>query len=1098
MNVAADAQREDSVNTLIRQGEVQAKIHDKDFDVFLSYNSGDRSQVRKIYNELKYRGVAPWFDDEEVPPGRPWLRLLEEQIENIKTAAVFIGNSGIGPWHQQEMEALLREFVNRKCPVIPVFLASAPEDANFPIFLRGMTEVDFRKPRLIQDHNADEEQGYKFEYPVDTIVDSNLEPIDRLVWGITGNRSTLQGERKMTLTPKTTRPIEIFISYARKDQRLRDQLETHLSSLKREGLISTWYDRKIGGGEEWAGKINEHLTMAHIILLLVSPDFIASEYCNDVEVKRALERYAAGDAHVIPVILRRVDWESTPLGKLQALPRDAKPVTSWTNRDDAFFDVAQGIRRVVKGQIATPLHMHDLASTQLSIRGFRPPINPRTIQQRKKVVHEVYAKLIRPDITAIVLTGIGGAGKSVLAALVSDYAEKRQNAGGSIFHDKPLWLRIDNGFKMADLVRTTLESLGKPISNIGNQTPLNQAVALFDALDRLEKPRLVVFDQFENLLDWQTGQSLTDQPGVGEWLDVINSQKCTCRILLTSRPWPEGNQVYSRTYMQEYPIKGLESMEGIELLQKQGVKGTDAELREAVRRCEGHALALTLLASLLRGDPSLSIGRLLDDNDPFYAQLWSGEIADKLLDMIYKGQLDEAQRKLLQAFSVYREPVALEAALAIIAEVSRAKLMKARRVLLTQHLLQAIGEGEGRYQLHAIVAEYAQAHFDENNEEANKEALRSAHAKAAQYYQKQAEIFCPPPEKRRSVSDVQSLIEMVWQLCQAEEWQQVYALMEREDLFMHLKRCGSNAILLELYQLLLPLEKWQPESLQKARIYSDLGDIYKAFGRIPQALENLEQALDIYKEKRDRRENWVLNNLGRVYSMRGQIEQAKQYFEEALVISRQKGDRGYSEDEITTLNELAEVYIAVGQKDKSLEYSEQALSISKEIKDSGKEATTFKNLGIVYSTVGKKEQAKRYYEEALKIQRERGIRGEEGKTLNSLGELYNDLGQKEEALKNFDQALSKRKEVGDRLGEGKTLWNIGVLFLEKAHYHVALACFLLARKIFEEIQSPHRDEVQKRMDDLRGNVGDEQYSIMLKKVASRAPQIVEQALLLGL
>ena len=90
------------------------------------------------------------------------------------------------------MEALLREFVNRKCPVIPVFPASAPEDAKFPIFLQGMTEVDFRKPRLIEDPNVDEEQGHKFEYPVDIVVDLNLEPIDRLVWGITGDRSTLK------------------------------------------------------------------------------------------------------------------------------------------------------------------------------------------------------------------------------------------------------------------------------------------------------------------------------------------------------------------------------------------------------------------------------------------------------------------------------------------------------------------------------------------------------------------------------------------------------------------------------------------------------------------------------------------------------------------------------------------------------------------------------------------------------------------------------------------------------------------------------------------------------------------------------------------
>jgi hypothetical protein len=141
--------------------------------------------------------------------------------------------------------------------------------------------------------------------------------------------------------------MEIFFAYAREDKTLRDEHEKHLSMLKREGVITSWHDRKIGAGKEWEGKIDTHLNTARVILLLVSSDFVASDYCWDVEVKRAMERHEAREAHVIPVILRPVDWMSAPFGKLQALPTDAKPVTSWENRDEAFLDIAQGIRVAV-------------------------------------------------------------------------------------------------------------------------------------------------------------------------------------------------------------------------------------------------------------------------------------------------------------------------------------------------------------------------------------------------------------------------------------------------------------------------------------------------------------------------------------------------------------------------------------------------------------------------------------------------------------------------------------------------------------------------------------------------------------------------------
>ncbi|MCY4553967.1 MAG: TIR domain-containing protein [Candidatus Poribacteria bacterium] len=142
--------------------------------------------------------------------------------------------------------------------------------------------------------------------------------------------------------------VELFYSYSHRDEELREQLENHLSILRRQGVITDWHDRKIGAGREWEGEIHEHLNTAHIILLLVSADFLASDYCYDIEMNRAMERYRTGEARVIPIILRSVDWQEAPFGKLQALPRDVRPVTKWEDRDEAFTNIARGIKKVVE------------------------------------------------------------------------------------------------------------------------------------------------------------------------------------------------------------------------------------------------------------------------------------------------------------------------------------------------------------------------------------------------------------------------------------------------------------------------------------------------------------------------------------------------------------------------------------------------------------------------------------------------------------------------------------------------------------------------------------------------------------------------------
>lgn len=140
----------------------------------------------------------------------------------------------------------------------------------------------------------------------------------------------------------------LFFSYSHVDENLRDQLEIHLSALQRQGLISTWHDRRITGGTEFDTAIDEYLDAADIILLLVSPDFIASDYCYEREMNRALQRHSSGKARVIPVILRPCDWHDLPFGKLLATPTDGRAITKWPNMDEAFLKVVNSIKGAMK------------------------------------------------------------------------------------------------------------------------------------------------------------------------------------------------------------------------------------------------------------------------------------------------------------------------------------------------------------------------------------------------------------------------------------------------------------------------------------------------------------------------------------------------------------------------------------------------------------------------------------------------------------------------------------------------------------------------------------------------------------------------------
>ena len=242
-----------------------------------------------------------------------------------------------------------------------------------------------------------------------------------------------------------TKAIKIFYSYAHEDKKLRDELEKHLSALKRSGLIVTWYDRDIPAGTQWQDEIDTRLNTADLILLLISHHFIGCDYCYGREMQRALERHEAGEARVIPIVLSSVFWEGTPISKLQALPAEDKPVTLWRDRNVAFLKVVKGIREAVK----TLLNQQDQA-------------NQATQRQKHQTIDtyeavKLFHQLMETDSQLKVLYLIGNAnmGKTHLLTKVFPVLAQHQYQARCVFFD--LRNRI---YSVSDILDMAYEQLG--------------------------------------------------------------------------------------------------------------------------------------------------------------------------------------------------------------------------------------------------------------------------------------------------------------------------------------------------------------------------------------------------------------------------------------------------------------------------------------------------------------------------------------------------------------------------------------------------------------------------------------------------------------
>jgi tetratricopeptide (TPR) repeat protein len=260
-------------------------------------------------------------------------------------------------------------------------------------------------------------------------------------------------------------PMRVFISYSHEDEAFRRQLEAAFSGLVNAGKVSFWHDRKIPPGAAWGAAIEDALEAADVIMLLVSNDFQNSDYITSVEVPRAMERRASGAAIVIPIIVRVTDWRHAPYSSLQALPDYAKPVTSWEDADEAWFAVVRHTASLLDhGDPPAEIFSASLPYVNLA------PSPPSPFLGRDSHLQRVSSELSSSKRVVIIRGGLGGVGKSALAASV---ARKEQ----AKFRDGILWAQADMA-STQEIMSMFLNNIGIPGDSSAGSLPVQYLSAL--------------------------------------------------------------------------------------------------------------------------------------------------------------------------------------------------------------------------------------------------------------------------------------------------------------------------------------------------------------------------------------------------------------------------------------------------------------------------------------------------------------------------------------------------------------------------------------------------------------------------------------------
>ena len=830
---------------------------------------------------------------------------------------------------------------------------------------------------------------------------------------------------------------EVFCSYAHEDLPYIEAFRLHLRQLEREGMISCWYDGLIGAGQQWRREIELHLNSANIILLFISPNFLASDFCMETELSTALQRSDRKEALVIPVIVRECDWQTSRFAYLQALPREGKPIAEWRHRDEAYTEIAKSIRGFVYDQRVPPMRC-----SLLNL----PFQRNRLFTGREEILHRLHTSLEASKETALIqaISGLGGVGKTQTAI---EYAYRYQD-----HYTRIIWLNGESHETMISEVARLAREINTP-----NCYDQDQNVVVRGFLTWLETQRswLLILDNVEDIA---LARSYLPKGNQG-------------RLLLTTRRQAVGGAI------RGISLNAMNEEEGGTFLLKRAKRIAADLLPEQIPARDMQSA--THLSRVLGGLPlaldqaggyierkQCSLERYLliyeqaherllaesgfpeDTTDYNYtvATTWSlsfqqvaqghGQAATDLLRLCAFLAPDDIPVPMLEKIPA---SMAIDLFGPDLGQVSAdpVQLEEVLEALLKYSLMRR--EGNNLF-IHRLV----------------QTVLRDGMIKEERSLWVERAIqlmnrFFPDPDDPAN-----------WPLCQyllahaltCAEWaaragirtESSALLLSRTGYFLNSQ--GSYRQAEPLYEQALEIRRavLGEQHLDTARSLNNLAVLYQNQGRYEEAGPLCKRALAIRREALGEQHPDTatsLSNLGEFYRSQGKYEEAELLFKQTLEIRRAVLGEQHR---LTawSLNNLGEFYRSQGRYEEAELLYKQALKIRRTVfgEQHPDIAWSLNSLGLLYQSQGKYEEAERSYKEALAIWQT--MLGEQhpdtAQSLNNLGELYRSQGRYEEAEPLLKMALAIWRAV---IGEqhpliATSLNNLGLLYLNQGRKEASL------------------------------------------------------------
>jgi tetratricopeptide (TPR) repeat protein len=890
----------------------------------------------------------------------------------------------------------------------------------------------------------------------------------------------------------THTPIDVFCSYAPEDESSFQQLQKHLGVLTHQEHIVLWHHRRITPGSDWAQAIDAQVNRASIILLLISADFLNSDYCYGVEMKRALERQRANEACVIPILVRPVDWENVPFKHLSVLPTDNKPIVLWRNRDEAFKNIVQGIgvaledvQHLAFGTLPSPFP-----------RLWNIPYAPNPFFTGQEALLRQLAETLKTGSpTALsqpqAISGLGGLGKTQIAV---EYAYRHRQDYQAIF-----WVRADTHEALVSGYVALAELLNLPEKDERDQTIIVQAV---ERWLKTHREWLLILDNADDL-------SI-----VGPFLRSLLGG----HILLTTRAYaigPLAQRVEVETMSQEVGV--------LFLLRRAGLIGLDTSL-ETVSTSEranaqriteelgGLPLALDQVGAYIQ-ETGCSLARyqqvyeqhrmgllkrrgsFSNDYPESVATAWTlsfekvkqqSPIAADLLcccallhpDAIPEEFFTDAATHLGPRLQrVTRDSLVFDDAVRVLLAYSLIHRDATTTMLSIHRLVQAVlidamsARTKKRWQGQIIRA--LATVFPERPEYALEECERFlSHALVSVSWIGDGLRPIPASLKiiyktgvylreRSEYAKAEPLLVRALSICEQ------HLGVEHPDTAMSL---NALAVLYDQqgeYEQAEPLYKRAlsvfeqhlgAEHPDTARCLNNLGLLYQEQGKYEQAEPLYKRALSIFELYRGVEHPdtaMTLHNLARLYGLQGKYEVAELLWKRALAIREQRLGVAHP-DTARNLNGLAILYRQVGKYEVAEELYKRALAIREQHLGVAHRdiADSLHGLAELYQLQGKYTYAETLYKRALMIYEQRLGSGHPdiAVSLGGLALLYRELGKYEEAELLYKRALAIRVQHlgGEHPDKARILDGLASLYRYQGKYEEAGLLYKQALMIKEQ------------------------------------------------